>query len=70
MEKDLEKLKLRITYAMWREYARKITAVTQDIEQKKTAAKIKEDFAAKEAWRELTLPLFFSEPHYRGVTLL
>ena len=53
MEKDLEKLKLRITYAMWREYARKITAVTQDIEQKKTAAKIKEDFAAKEAWREI-----------------
>ena len=53
MEKDLEKLKLRITYAMWREYAKKITSVTQDIEQKKTSARTKEGFAAKEAWREI-----------------
>ena len=37
MEKNIEKLKLRMTYAMWREYARKITSLTLDIEAKKKA---------------------------------
>jgi hypothetical protein len=53
MERDIEKFKLRVTYAMWREYAKKITNLTKDIEQKKLASSNKEGLVLKEARKEI-----------------
>ncbi len=54
MQKNIERLKLRAAYFVWKDYAKRITLITRDIEGKKAGLKKVEDIdTAREEIRHL-----------------